>query len=207
MKNTKLVIVPTGMSILGVFTSGKAYDIIDVEVRPRSARAYYTSDSGREEYAVFDLDCVKDGMIKDGAKSPAEIWEVREVEIESPLSEIDQIIATAQHYAEETAKRAISDALQPGGSINSAINDGWSCSAKFKSSYDPVFTIGQMFIGDAIIRPGEIKFAPTEDVENADGRLLDELRDILRVPEGESIIDHARALRQMADALTKIANQ
>lgn len=48
--------------------------------------------------------------------------------------------------------------------------------------------------GDAIIQ--SINYEPNEYV-----KVLDQLREIMRVPEGESIVTHAKVLRALADAL------
>lgn len=48
--------------------------------------------------------------------------------------------------------------------------------------------------GDAIIQG--INYEPNEYV-----KVLDQLREIMRVPEGESIVTHAKVLRALADAL------
>lgn len=188
MKSEKLVIVPAS-SVFGKFTQGRKYDVVRTLVDRNSVRAYYNCDLGGEFYAFFNLSCLYKGNLRNGAKSMFGIWEARLVEVEQPLSEIDQIISTAQHYAKEAAKRAIADAMLPGGQIHAALRAGGP------------------FINDAFIRPGHITVAPTEHTAKTDREVLEVLRDTLRVPEGEDIITHAKAVRVMADALKGIANQ
>lgn len=188
MKSEKLVIVPV-RSIFGKFTQGKEYDVVRTLVDRDSVRAYYNCDLGGESYTFFNLSCLCKGNLRNGAKSMLGIWEARLVEVEQPISELDQIISTAQHYAQDTAERAIADALLPGGQIHAA------------------FRAVGTFINDALIRTGHITVAPTEHTAKTDREVLEVLRDILRVPEGENIIAHAKAVRVMADALNGIANQ
>lgn len=188
MKSEKLVIVPK-ISVFGHFTQGKEYDVIRVMGDSDFARAYYIGDLGKEHYTAFDHLCLSGGLLIGGSTSLAGLWEARLVEVEQPVSELDQIIATAQQYAQETAERAIADSLLPGGKIHAA------------------FRAGGPFINDAFIRTGHITVAPTEHTAKTDREVLEVLRDILRVPEGENIITHAKAVRVMADALNGIANQ
>ena len=188
MKSEKLVIVPE-RSIFGHFTQGKEYDVIRVLEGSDFARAYYIGDLGKEDYTAFDRSNLSGSSLRNGAKSLAGMWEARLIEVEKPVSELDQIISTAQHYAQDTAERAIADALLPGGQIHAA------------------FRAVGTFINDDFIRTGHIKVAPTEHTAKTDREVLEVLRDILRVPEGENIITHAKAVRVMADALNGIANQ
>lgn len=189
MKSKKLVIVPISISILGEITQGKEYDVIRVVNDESVSRAHYIGDNGSENCAYFDRSNLSGSSLRNGAKSLAGMWEARLVEVEQPVSELDQIISTAQHYAQDTAERAIADALLPGGQIHAA------------------FRAVGTFINDAFIRTGHIKVAPTEHTAKTDREVLEVLRDILRVPEGENIITHAKAVRVMADALNGIANQ
>lgn len=189
MKSEKLVIVPVTISILGEVTQHKEYDIFRVVTDESVIYAHYISDSGSEHFVSFDRSNLSGSSLRNGAKSLAGMWEARLIEVEQPVSEIDQIISTAQHYAQDTAERAIADALLPGGQIHAA------------------FRAGGPFINDAFIRPGHITVAPTEHTAKTDREVLEVLRDILRVPDGENIITHAKAVRVMADALNGIANQ
>lgn len=51
--------------------------------------------------------------------------------------------------------------------------------------------------GDAIIQ--SINYEPNEYV-----KVLDQLREVLRVPEGENIVTHAKVVRALADALLDV---
>lgn len=197
MKSARLVIVPEVNSTLGKFTQGKEYEVVRLVTGRDYVRVYYVGDLGREDYTHFDLGCISGGNLRNGSLSMYRTWQAKIIEPEQPISELDQIISTAQHYAKETAERAIADALLPGGQIHAAFRSGGYVGSLSE------------FYGEvpAVIAPMKILVAPTEDTALSSSEVLEVLRDILRVPEGENIITHARAVRAMADALIGIANQ
>lgn len=72
--------------------------------------------------------------------------------------------------------------------------------------------IGEAYIGGAIITSGIITNACATDGEiykmvsarehtNEYAEVLEQLREVLRVPEGENIVSHAKAVRILADGL------
>lgn len=71
--------------------------------------------------------------------------------------------------------------------------------------------IGKAHIGDAImtsavienacVKDGQIYNIVSKHNENEYIKVLEQLREVLRVPEGENIVSHAKAVRILADGL------
>lgn len=97
----------------------------------------------------------------------------------------------AMKYAASTAARALAD-------------EAYSLARTIK--------IGEAYIGDAIMTSGVIENACISDGQiykmvsarqhtNEYAEVLEQLREVLRVPEGENIVSHAKAVRILADGL------
>lgn len=97
----------------------------------------------------------------------------------------------AMKYAASTAARALADKAE---------------------SLARTIKIGEAYIGGAIMTSGIIKDACISDGQiykmvsarehtNEYAEVLEQLREILRVPEGENIVSHAKAVRILADGL------
>ncbi|QXG07687.1 hypothetical protein [Erwinia phage Snitter] len=61
------------------------------------------------------------------------------------------------------------------------------------------------FIEEALIQPGTIQSVMLTDNENINALL--QVRQALRCPDGDNIVEHAKAIRAMADALIKVSEQ
>lgn len=77
--------------------------------------------------------------------------------------------------------------------------DGYAIQSK---NYVKSAVIGDTMISSATISDGQIYASATPRNEYAE--VLEQLREILRVPEGENILTHAKVVRVLADGLINL---
>ncbi|UVN00175.1 MAG: hypothetical protein [Bacteriophage sp.] len=153
------------------FTAGKLYRVTH---EFHNNRVIVNDDNGNS--AIVRVDGERSAKLDyDGKFEMVDIPEPRE----------------AMQYAASTAAHALADEAE-------------SLAGRIK--------IGEAYIGGAIITSGIIKDACVKDGQiykmvsarehtNEYAEVLEQLREILRVPEGENIVSHAKAVRILADGL------
>ena len=138
---------------------------------------------GRDYTVLNSLDTLYLVIADNGAR----VWLDKTLFESEHLSNAKRIADEASALAErERIRDIVSEQVRnsclPGGDIFNYVKGAGGSGWQIKKT------------GDAIIQ--SINYEPNEYV-----KVLDQLREIMRVPEGESIVTHAKVVRALADAL------
>lgn len=127
----------------------------------------------------------------------------------SAIVRVDGVTSAKLDY---DGKFEIVDIPEPREAIQHAASTAARALADKAESLAGTIKIGEAYIGGAIMTSGVIKNACISDGQiykmvsasehtNQYAEVLEQLREILRVPEGENIVSHAKAVRILADGL------
>lgn len=118
-----------------------------------------------------------------------------------------EVLAERERIRDLVAEQVRNSCL-PGGDIFNAVNgfggSGWKIHkagmAICSDNYDPIVSVATEKAVESIIDNAKFN-AMIESEPNEYVKVLEQLREIMRVPEGENIVTHAKVLRALADAL------
>ena len=129
------------------------------------------------------------------------------------LSNAKRIANEAEALAERERIRdlvaeQVRNSCLPGGDIFNMVRgcggSGWTIHnagmVMCSDNYDPIVSVATEKSVESIIDNAQFN-AMIESEPNEYIKVLEQLRDVLRVPEGESIVTHAKVVRALADAL------